>query len=243
MRIILLLGLLLATPRILAAQDPRLERLRQSFSAEAVAQIEGVLAQAESAGVPSDPLIAKALEGAAKGVPAERVVAALRSYAARLADAAGLVGGGQDASAIVVAADALRRGVPADAVRTLARERHRQFAVPVLVLGDLVEAGVPSERAYGVVQDALAQERTADELLAIPAAVRRLMREGQLPDEAAAAVGRMIGQGQFWGTSGPHGTPMMGPRSGPPVPPGSGPPEGSGKKGKGKGANSTGGMP
>lgn len=230
MRVILLLGLLLATQGILSAQEPRLERLRQSYPAEAVQQIEGIVAEAEGAGVPSDPLIAKALEGAAKGVPAERVVAALRSYAARLREAAALVGAPQDASGIVVAADALRRGVPADAVRTLARERHREFTVPVVVLGDLVEAGVPAERAYGVVQDAIAQERTADELLAIPAAVRRLMREGQGPDEAAAAVGRMIGQGQFWGTPGPHGTPTMGPRSGPPVPPGSGPPEGSRKK-------------
>lgn len=230
MRVILLLGLLLATQGILSAQEPRLERLRQSYAAEAVQQIEGIIAEAEGAGVPSDPLIAKALEGAAKGVPAERVVAALRSYAARLREAAALVGAPQDASGIVVAADALRRGVPADVVRTLARERHREFAVPVVVLGDLVEAGVPAERAYGVVQDAIAQERSADELLAIPAAVRRLMREGQGPDEAAAAVGRMIGQGQFWGTPGPHGTPTMGPRSGPPVPPGSGPPEGSRKK-------------
>ncbi len=241
MRIILLLGLLLLPAGILSAQEPHRERLRGSYPAEAVEQIEGIVAEAEGAGVPSDPLIAKALEGAAKGVPAQRVVVALRSYAARLREAAGLVGTGQDASVIVVAADALRRGVPPDAVRTLARERHREFAVPVVVLGDLVEAGVPAGRAYGVVQDAIAQERTADELLAIPAAVRRLMREGQGPDEAAAAVGRMIGQGQFWGTPGPHGTPMMGPRSGPPVPPGSGPPEGSGKKGKGTGGGAAGG--
>ncbi len=235
MRGIVLLVLGLALPGAVWAQDARLERIRQAFPAEAVSQIEGIVAESEAAGVPTGPLYAKALEGVAKGVPAQRVVAALSAYAEQLRNAASLVGAEHGSTAVVAGADALRRGVPAEAVRSLAGQYRGDLAVPLVVMGDLIEAGVPAEGAFEVVEGALQKQQAPEEMLAIPGAVRQLMREGSGPGEAANAVGRAIGRGQFRG-HGQQGTPGAAPPKGPPVPPGAGPPDHAGpKKDKKKG--------
>jgi hypothetical protein len=219
----------LASPVTLAAQDQdgRLARIRQAFPAEAVERIEMIVADARAADVPVAALLDKALEGAAKRVPADRVVAALSTYSARLAEARELIGQGRAPGDVVAAADALGRGIPASTIRDLAGVREGDMAIPTVVLGDLVAAGVPVEFAYGVVEAALAEGSVDEQLLAVPSAVRRLIREGRLPAEAASAVTSAFSQGRL-----PVGVPAvpggagMGPPGGPPVPPGAGPPEG-----------------
>ena len=233
MRGIVLLVLVHALPGAVLAQDARLERIREAYPAEAVTQIEGILAESEAAGVPTGPLYAKALEGVAKGVPADRVVAALSAYAGQLQNAASLIGPEHGTTAVVAGADALRRGVPAEALRSLAGRHRGDLAVPLVVMGDLIEAGVPADGAYEVVEGALEQQQAPDEMLAIPGAVRQLMREGRGPGEAANAVGHAIGRGQFKGV-GPQGKPGATPPKGPPVPPGAGPPDHAGPKKKKK---------
>lgn len=228
MRGIVLLVFWLALPGALLAQDARLDRIRQAFPAEAVTEIEVILADAEAAGLPTGPLFAKALEGAAKAVPADRVVAALSDYSTRLQEATSIVGSDRGPTTVVAGADALRRGVPADALRLLAGRHGGEIAVPIVVMGDLIEAGVPADGAVQVVEGALKQKHNPDEMLAIPGAVQRLMREGQGPADAANSVGRAIGRGEFRGRG--RG---VGPHKGPPVPPGAGPPGQAKKKGKG----------
>ncbi len=235
MRATAALILLAALPTLAIAQDGRLDRVRQAFPDRA-AEIESLLATAEAAGVPTDPLIAKALEGAAKGVPGDRVVAALSNYAERLGTARRLMGGDREVTTVVAGADALRRGVPAETVGSLAAQHQGELAVPLLVLGDLMAEGVPVDHAFEVVQNALGRGQGPDDMLAIPGAVRRMMREGQSPAEAAGAVGRAIGHGKFGEVMGPPGQLKTRPGKGPPVPPGSGPPDHAGpKRDKGKG--------
>ena len=235
--------LLFALPSVLAAQEVRLERVRQAFSPEAVAQIESIVVEAEAAGVPVEPLLAKALEGVAKGVPAERVVAALASYSQRLAESRSLVGPEHDAATVVAGADALQRGVTPGTVRSLAGSNPEGLAVPLVVLGDLIEAGVPVDQAYAVVQEALTKQHGPEDVLAIPGAVRRLMRQGQTASDAAGSVGNAIGRGRFGDMLGPPGQTGASPPKGPPVPPGSGPPDHAGpKKEKGKGKPPPGGV-
>jgi hypothetical protein len=241
-RKIVWLLLLSALPTTLAAQDASLERIRQAYPAEAV-QIEGLLADAEEAGTPTAPLLDKALEGAAKGVPGNRVMAALSAYATRLQDSRQLLGVTRGASEVVAGADALRRGIPPQTVRTMAQQRWDDIAVPLVVMGDLLEAGVPVDNAYGVVNGALEHQHSTDEMLLIPGAVRGLMRQGQSPIDAAGTIGNMIGRGRFSEFTGRPGRATARPPKGPPVPPGSGPPDHSKRnKQKGKGGNSGGGV-
>ena len=60
------------------------ERARAVLPGAVFAQVEAIAAEAVRGGLPPEPLWDKALEGAAKRVPAERIPAALSEYVGRL---------------------------------------------------------------------------------------------------------------------------------------------------------------
>lgn len=220
---------LLSAP-LAAQEDARMERVRDAFPAEAADEIAHVVSDAEAEGLPSGTVLGKALEGAAKGIPPERVVAAVSRHADRLRRATGLLPEGTGPHGLVAAADALQRGVPDDAVRELGARAGDGTPEALVVLGDLAEAGVPVDRALEVVTEALAQGRRGQGLLGMPAAVRRLTRQGTPPARAARAVTRALA-----GKGPPSGVPpvQLPPQAGgPPVPPGAGPPDGAGPPGE-----------
>lgn len=226
------------------ARAAKMERIRAAFPGEAAERIRETVRRAEQAGLPADPILDKALEGAAKGVPAARVRSAVSAYADRLQRAAGLLEGRPGRHELVAASDALRRGAPDAAVRRVARGAGDHRPAALVVLGDLVEAGVPAGEAVDVVETALRQGRRGEGLMGIPSAVRRLQREGTPPGLAARAVSRtMAGKGPPPGVPPVQLPPQAG---GPPVPPGSGPPEGKGppdEKGPPGGGQPGGGPP
>jgi hypothetical protein len=187
-RRVLLVALLLARP--LAGQQDRMQRVQEAFPRETAQQIETMIEAARGSGLPTDPLMDKALEGAAKGVPGDRVVAVLGAYSHRLGRAHELLGRPAETATVVAGADALQRGVGEDALRSLRDTPPGRAPVALVVLGDLVEAGVPAESALEVIRDAMARGQADDVLLSLPGAVRRLMRGGQVPEAAADAVRR-----------------------------------------------------
>src|SRR5205814_9377431 len=70
--------------------DPRLERL----DAEARPLVAGVIDSARAAGLPTEPLVQRALEGATKGAPDTLIVSAVRRLAADLGRARTALGAG-----------------------------------------------------------------------------------------------------------------------------------------------------
>ncbi|RMH20443.1 MAG: hypothetical protein D6701_03760 [Gemmatimonadetes bacterium] len=196
----LLTALVIGPAAAAAAQEPtegptRAERLRRAYPEAAVEQIEQVIAEAARQGLPAEPLYDKALEGAAKRIPPPRVVGALRDYAGRLARARELMGGTPQTSWIVAGADALRRGVAPDAVRAVGERAGERTPMALVVMGDLVEAGVPADRAVEVLREALQRTRTEEGLLDVPAALRRMVRDGVLPPDAARRMLRAMRDG------------------------------------------------
>jgi len=205
-------ALLALTLGPLGAQESARDRARQALPPDLFREVDALASQAEGEGIPADPLFNKALEGMAKGVPADQLVPAVNRYAFRLREAHGAFGEFANGPLTIAGADALQRGVEADVLRRLGRgEGGGQGPSPmaVLVLADLVEAGVPAERALDVLQEAL-RLRTR-QMLGIPAQVRQLMRQGQSAQDAADQVRRALRQGRGGGGVGP------------PVPPGSEP--------------------
>src|SRR2546421_12026704 len=79
-------ALVLATP--VASQQPIDGRLAGRVSPAVVAVVRELAPAAAARGLPIDPLIQKAIEGSAKGVPADLVAAAVRQVAAQLDTAA-----------------------------------------------------------------------------------------------------------------------------------------------------------
>jgi hypothetical protein len=214
-RSILFLTLLLGLGQgLLGAQESARERARAALPVAVFEEINTLAVQAEREGIPSDPLFNKALEGMAKHVPEAQLLPAVNRYALRLREARGAFGAGASGPLVVAGADALQRGVGAETLRGLGgAERGGQGPSPmaVLVLADLVEAGVPADRALGVLHEAMRMRTREQEMLGISGQVRRLMRQGQSPQEAADHVRRALQRGRGGGGVGP------------PVPPGSEP--------------------
>jgi hypothetical protein len=124
-------------------------------------------------------------------VPANRLVPAVRDYAARLGEARLALGTDASIPLLVAGADALQRGVPRDALESLRSERPRS-PMAVLALTELIESGVPRDRAIQILREAMQQRTRDDRVLDISARVRQLIRQGVAPQDAIERVRRAL---------------------------------------------------
>ena len=129
-----------------------------------------------------------------KGVRADRLLAALDESAERIDEAHEILGKRATVTSLEATADVLGRGVPQDVVRTVAAVNRRDdhLTASMVALGDLVAAGVPPEQAENLLLDAASRRRDNDDVLGLPAQVRRLLRQGYQPTDAAAEVKRAM---------------------------------------------------
>jgi hypothetical protein len=165
------------------AQDSRLERL----DPEARAGVTAVVDSAHAAGLPIEPLVDRALEGATKRAPPDLVVAAVRRLAAHLGRARAVLGPASLPPEIEAGAAALRAGVDPAVLAALRSKRPRQpLTVPLSVLADLVASGVPPDTAAAAVL-ALAPITEDGALMEFRRNVERDIALGA-PPAAAAAV-------------------------------------------------------
>ncbi len=153
MRQRLLMAFLLAGAAVVApaaqAQDAR---LAARVPAEAVAPIDAIVRSAQDAGLPTEPLIDRALEGASKRASADLIVRAVERLAGELRAARDAMGQRSSAAEITAGASALRAGADPEALTALRERRGTQsLLVPVAVLADLVAVGVPADTAIAAV--------------------------------------------------------------------------------------------
>src|SRR2546425_10781433 len=97
---------------------------QQRFTGRIAAVVESLGVAAAARGLPVDPVIEKAIEGSAKGIPAERVTAALRVIVDQLdTAAASLRDGGISGDTIAIAAGefAITAGLRGRDITELAR--------------------------------------------------------------------------------------------------------------------------
>jgi hypothetical protein len=166
-----ILGLVLALAAVPApahAQDPQ-------------QRIEAARRRAEGAGIPVSLLDGKVAEGRAKGVPMDRIAAAVEHRLVTLSQARQVMGGAPRTAPVTsadlsVGADALEAGVTPHVLGQLTTAAPAaQRAVAIAILTQLVSGGLSSERALARVQAAMARG---------PEALRRL------PGEAASERGQ-----------------------------------------------------
>jgi len=221
-RVILAL-VLAAPPGVLQGQDPRLEgRLDPATRAAVAALVDS----ARAAGLPTEPIIDKALEGATKHASAERIVAALHNLAADLRAARGALGPKAPDADIVAGATAIRAGAQADLLDHLEQARGKDgLAVPLSVLSDLVARGVPVDTAAAAVLN-LAQHGAGDaDFTGLERGVAQDIGAGAPPGVAAAVrahgggAGGGLSQGQNAGP--PANVPANPPKKGQDKPKGS----------------------
>jgi len=147
--------LFLQPPAPADAQDPRLASRLDSLTRT---QVEAVLTTAEGRQLPVEPLVQKALEGASKGAPGPRIVAAVQALLVDLTRAQQGLGRNTTADELVAGAAALRAGATLEMVDGIRRTRaNGGVAVPLAVFADLVAGGMPVDAAWHSVSE-LAQK-------------------------------------------------------------------------------------
>jgi hypothetical protein len=176
MRLPLLLALFLL-PASLAAQDRRLVERLDSATAAAV---QRMVDSAGRAGLPTEPLVQKALEGSTLGAPGDRIEAAVAALHGQLGRAREALGGEAGEAELTAAAGALRAGLPPSALRRLQSLRSgRPLVVPIAVLTDLVAEGVPPDEATQSVLALARDGRPDDEFVALRREVQTRRRASQ----------------------------------------------------------------
>ena len=187
-----------ASLRGLAAQDPGAQ-LAGRVPPDVQRAVVTVVADAAKRGLPVEPLIQKAIEGGAKGVPGDRITAAVRALAGRLGDARDAlhVKGQPAPSADVLegGADALGAGLDAGQVRDLVRASHAPYepGLTLRVAATLAAIGVPSEQAVGLLEAMIASGRDPADLVGLPGQVLAGVDRGATPAQAAGGLGRAGG--------------------------------------------------
>lgn len=150
--------------------------------------VEHVIDSAQTAGIPAEPLVDKALEGASKRASPDAILRAVRGLALDLATARQSLGPQSPADELAVGAAALRAGVDTDALRKLRRERPGQSLVIALsVLTDLIASNVPVADATRSVLALTSKGALDEQLVAFRRDVERDIGIGASPGIAVAS--------------------------------------------------------
>jgi hypothetical protein len=199
-------GLLPLHPAVLAAQDVA-ARLNGRTPPAVAQAVQGIADDARARGLPVELLVQKALEGGAKGVPVDRVIAAVRVLAGRLDEARGALqqGGIRTPSpeAVESGVYALNAGLNARQVRDLGRVSRDPYdpALTLRIAATLTALGVPAREGLELVEHMIQDRRGPRELLDLPNEVREGMARGATAAEAAEG----LEGGQEGGEGGHHG--------------------------------------
>ena len=212
----------ITSPALLAAQDVRapdlteettFARLNEVLPLEVAQDVIAVVSDATSRGLPGLTIANRVLEGAAKGRSGEEVRAAAHALSRDLGGARNaLIEAGRtpEASEIEAGAAALGMGVDGKTISEVARQAPsgRSLTVPITVIGQLVERGLPSDEVLAEVLARLEQRLEDRELAELPGQAGRLIAEGHRP----ADVGLTLAS-QRAGRTLPAGPPASVPRN------------------------------
>ena len=167
-------------------------RLNARLAPDVAREVAALVHEARQAGLPTDPLIARAFEGASRGADPAGIVSGVRRQAGAQAAARGALGAGSQPDEIVAGASALLAGVPADSLSRLRLARPGgNVVIPLVVLCDLVARGVPADVASVAVVTAARAGATDNVLLRIRERIHTGIENGGAP---AGTTGEVVRQ-------------------------------------------------
>lgn len=142
-------------------------------------------------GLPVRPLINRALEGAARRSPGDRILRVVREHALALQEAKRALGDRATEDELEAGAIAVRAGLDWRAVESVRASRPTgSVVVPLVVLTDLVRRGVPASNARDAVATLVRSPRADDVLLGLQATVAKNAQRG--PGMALDALNRYV---------------------------------------------------
>ncbi|HJU66670.1 MAG TPA: hypothetical protein VJ650_00380 [Gemmatimonadaceae bacterium] len=174
------------------AQDPRLSRLDRRVQSE----VTNLMDSARSLGIPTEPVIDKALEGAAKRAPNDRIINVVRSRFRELVAARGALGSGAMDAEVIAAADALHAGASPQVITALRTRRpNAPLTIPLAVLADLIARGVPADTASSAILALATKPATDAEFADLRDDVERDIAKGVPPAITTAVRTRGVPPG------------------------------------------------
>ena len=174
----------------LRGQEVRLLAIRDDATRS---MVRDYLEAARARGIPTEPLISRALEGVAFKASSKRIVEAMEALEKRMSRSRDLLAPAATVDELSAAADALANGVPASAIRDLRKAApRRQITVELGVLTELVAKGVAPKQAAAMVRDLVARGVTGTQLTALNAAVQQDVALGVSPVAALELRGRGV---------------------------------------------------
>ncbi len=173
-----------------AQQDAQVTAIRDDATRTVVME---QLTIAKERGVPSEPLLSKALEGVAKNATSASIRSAMSALQKRLSRAHDLLGTSATVDELSAGADALYVGVPDKTIALMrAAAPRRSIAVELGVLTELVARHVAPKKASQMILDLMARGATGAQLTALNAAVQSDVAAGLTPEAALERHGRGI---------------------------------------------------
>lgn len=169
-------------------------RLAGHVPQAALAGVHAIISRAEQDSLPTEPLVEKALEGGAKGAPAEMIVTAVGAEEARLRTARDLLRGAgapgpYHAAEIQSVSLALARGLPGRIVsRVLSAVRDTAPGFALHAVADLSAHGFGQDSSAALIVAALGTGLTGHRLLDVSAAADREVQRGSSRMQALAKV-------------------------------------------------------
>lgn len=204
-------GAALVAAGTLGAQTPANDpsaRLREVLPADVAEKVLATIADARAHNLPARALEQRALKFAAKGVEPNLIAKSIEQQEDRMEKAKDALDDVRKPSSdeIEAGAEAIRQGVDGTAVSELAKSAPsgRSLAVPLFVIGSLVDRGLPSDEALARVLAKLEARASDREIEQIP--------EGLGPNQGnrPATAGRPANPGKALGTTKTGGGPPAG---------------------------------
>lgn len=165
----------------LGAQTPAADpsaKLREVLPADVADRVLARIAAARARELPAAALENRALKFAARGVPAADIERSINEHAVRLQQAKDAIEQSRPGKAqgdeVDAGAEVMRKGVDGAQVSELAKSAPsgRSLAVPLMVVGSLIDRGLPSDEALQRVHDRMVQRASDRELEEIPGTIR-----------------------------------------------------------------------
>ena len=178
---------------LLLQQQPA-ERLTGHVPPAALPGINAAIARAVQDSLPTEPLVEKALEGGAKGAPADRIVAAVNAEADHLRNARDVLRGAgapapYSARELESVSVALARGVPGAVVtRVVSAVRDTSPGFALHAVADLAAHGFAADSSADLIIAAAGAGMADHRLLDVAAAAERDVQRGSTRAQALAHV-------------------------------------------------------
>ena len=219
----LLLGLLILLVAPPLAAQTGLQRAKAALPRETARQLEQTVVSARKRGLPTEPLVDKALEGVAKGAAPSVIMNAVRQKVDLLgrAHAALRPFGPPTAADVTATADVLQRGVSPEIIKQVraGKKRSEPVGLSLHTVADLLDRRVPAKVAVDVISSWRERGGRNEELRDIPMEVDKLIRMGATPSSAGRSIATSVRQGRPPSPPGAKPTSSRGGNSGPGKPP------------------------